>query len=65
MSPTGPGVPDEVPAELATTLPVVIWVHDGPVCVTVVNLPAPHAPRGVCRCPVCRAHDPEEAVRFL
>jgi hypothetical protein len=43
-----------------------IWVHDGPVCVTIVDLPAAHVPRGVCQCPACGgAHDPDGAVRFL
>jgi hypothetical protein len=55
----------EMPSESAAPLPVVMWVHDGPVCVTVVDLPPPYAPRGVCRCPACCAHDPDEAVRFL
>jgi hypothetical protein len=50
-------------AEPATTQ--VIWVHDGPVCVTVVDLPAPHASSGICRCPACLAHHPDRAVRFF
>jgi hypothetical protein len=43
----------------------VIWIHDGPVCVTVVDPPAPHASSGICRCPACRAHDPDVAVSFV
>jgi hypothetical protein len=45
--------------------PMVIWVHDGPVCVTVVDPAPPHAPSGICRCAACRAHDPDAAARFF
>jgi hypothetical protein len=67
--PTAPEEPDgtSLPA-MPATAPVpqtVIWVHDGPVCVTVVDRPSPHAASGVCRCVACHeAYDPDRAVHF-
>jgi hypothetical protein len=58
-----PGADPPAAAGAGTTQ--VIWVHDGPVCVSVVDLPAPHVSSGICRCPACLAHDPDRAVRFL
>ena len=55
--------PDAAPEEPST--PVVIWVHDGPVCVTIVDPPAPHTSSGICRCAACHAHDPDRAVRYV
>lgn len=66
---SGKGPPDPQPPAEGSEVPsgttTVIWVHDGPVCVTVVDLPAPHATSGICRCAACRAHDPDGAVRFF
>jgi hypothetical protein len=45
---------------------MVIWVYDGPVCVTVVDLPPPHVASGVCRCAACGgAHEPDPGARFF
>jgi hypothetical protein len=65
--PPAQDAPDEkppAPAELGPPLTTVIWVHDGPVCVTVVDLPPPHASSGICRCAACHARDPDRAVCF-
>ena len=53
------------PAPAPFPLPMVFWVHDGPVCVTVVDPPSRYASGGVCCCPACRAHDPDQAVNFF
>ena len=66
----GISAPEE-PADSKSPAPrahtqTVIWVHDGPVCVTVVDLPPPHAIGGVCRCAACGGvHEPDRAVRFF
>ncbi len=39
--------------DTATPTTMVVWVHDGPVCVGCVDLPAPCQTGGVCRCPAC------------
>jgi hypothetical protein len=66
MLPPGQEAPEETPLpEPAAPTTMVIWVHDGPVCVTVVDQPLPHVPSGVCRCAACLAHDPDRAVRFF
>lgn len=50
---------DEPPApavhapDSAAPTTMVVWVHDGPVCVRCADLPAPFPPNGVCRCPAC------------
>jgi hypothetical protein len=52
--------------EASAVLQAVIWVHDGPVCVAVVDLPRPHVASGVCRCEACGgAHRPDRAVSFF
>ena len=53
--------PEPEPAS-AAPMTMAIWVHDGPVCVTVVDLPSPHVSSGVCCCPACHAScgDPAE-----
>ena len=43
----------------------VIWVHDGPVCVTVVDLPPPHVSSGVCCCPACHAASADPAALYF
>ena len=43
-------------ASAATSTPqtlTVVWVYDGPVCVTIVDPPAPATHNGVCHCPAC------------
>jgi hypothetical protein len=66
----GISAPDE-PADSRLSAPparaqTVIWIHDGPVCVTVVDQPPPHLTNGVCRCAACGgAHEPDRAVRFF
>lgn len=63
--PPEPEAPAEGPEMPSTPMPMVVWVHDGPVCVTVVDSPAPHATSGICRCAACRAHNPDLAVRWF
>ena len=63
--PHEPHAPDENPQPASVSTTTVIWVHDGPLCVTVVDLPPPHASSGLCRCPACLAHDPDRAIRYL
>jgi hypothetical protein len=64
--PPAQDTPDEDPQpDPAAPMTMVIWVHDGPVCVTVVDLPAPHASSGICRCAACHAHDPDRAMRYF
>jgi hypothetical protein len=44
----------------------VIWVQDGPVCVTIIDQPPPPVRRAVCGCAACdRASNSEPAVRFF
>jgi len=53
----GSSAPAPAPAPQTLT---VVWVYEGPVCVSIVDtppLPAPHD--GVCHCPACHA-----AMRF-
>jgi hypothetical protein len=46
------GADQAKPAAQART-PTAVWVHDGLVCVAVIDLPPPQEPGGVCRCPAC------------
>jgi len=61
---------DDVRQELAAACtpctPVVIWVHDGPVCVTIIDEPARPVRDNCCHCDACRAaqHD-GWTVRFI
>ena len=66
MMPPDDDLPDEAVALPATAarMPVVIWIHDGPVCVTMLDTP-PHVPCGACQCAACRAHDPDRALTWL
>jgi len=59
----GPGEETEVPVAPAP-MATVMWIHDGPVCVTVVETP-PYAPCGACQCAACRAHDPDRTLEYL
>jgi hypothetical protein len=64
--PPAQDAPDQDPAPgPAAPTTMVIWVHDGPVCVTIIDAPPPHVSSGICRCPACQAHDPDRAVRFV
>ena len=63
MPPPEPDASDEKPPESATPTPVVMWVNDGPVCVTTIYVPPP-APRCGCQCAACRVHQPESAIHF-
>jgi hypothetical protein len=58
----------------ATTLPrattpgaaTVLWIHDAPVCVEIVEAPPPVPRDGVCRCAACHAAEfADWAERFL
>ena len=43
-------------ASAATSTPqtlTVVWVYDGPVCVNIIDSPAPVLHDGVCHCPAC------------
>ena len=65
MIPPAQDAPDEAPQPDGTVpTTMVVWVHDGPVCVTVVDHPAQHVSNSLCRCPACLAHDPDRAVRY-
>jgi hypothetical protein len=41
-----------------------VWVHDGPVCVEVIEATPVHD-AGVCRCPACHGTDVDLAALFL
>jgi len=64
MPPPEPDRPGESPAEPEAPTAVVIWVNDGPVCVTTIYTP-PHAPCCACQCTACRVHQPESAIVFF
>jgi len=55
---------DGPPRSPVSEMTVAIWIHDGPVCVTVMDPPPSHAASGICRCPACLAHDPDRALDF-
>ena len=63
MTPTPESRAEDGPTPAATPAPqtlTVVWVYEGPVCVTVVDTPAVAATHdGVCHCPACHA-----AMRF-
>jgi len=62
----GETLPSASPPTKAGPTQVVVWVHDGPVCVAIVDLPTAHVPSGLCRCAACGgAHDPDRAARFF
>ena len=63
MAPRDEDVPEAKPSTPVEPTPMVIWIHDGPVCVTILDTP-PHVPCGACQCAACRAHDPDRAVRY-
>jgi hypothetical protein len=43
--------PEPQPATFHT--PMVVWVHEGPVCVTIIDAPPSRPHRGVCTCDAC------------
>jgi len=44
----------------------VVWIHDAPVCVEIVDSPPPYPRDGVCRCAACHAAEfADWADRFL
>ena len=45
----------EEAANCAPCTPVVIWVHDGPVCVTIIDEPVRPVRDNYCHCDACRA----------
>jgi hypothetical protein len=46
--------------------PVVLWLHDGPVCVRIVDAPRRDLTQSSCRCGGCRAaHHADWAAMFL
>jgi len=47
--------PDDAPRPAGFRLPVAVWVHDGPICVTVIDEPYRELRDGVCRCAGCHA----------
>ena len=63
MTPTPESRVEDSPAPAAAPVPqtlTVVWVYEGPVCVSIVDAPAVAAPHdGVCLCPACHA-----ALRF-
>lgn len=53
------------PAVAATPTPMVIWVNDGPVCVSIVTSQPTYVPGGVCRCGACRSAAPDPAAPYF
>ena len=43
---------DSAPASATQTL-TVVWIYEGPVCVSIVDAPAQAMHDGVCHCPAC------------
>ena len=56
---------ENAPAPLAP-MQTVVWVHDGPVCVTIIDVPPPRRKSAVCHCDACEgASGPDRGVRFF
>jgi len=55
--------PDESPPAPGTPMTTVMWIHDGPVCVTVVDTPL-RVPCNACQCAACRTHQPDLAALY-
>ena len=54
------------PRPAAPRASIVIWIHDAPVCVEIVDAPTPAPRDGVCRCAACHAAELADwAERFL
>ena len=53
-----PAEDTEAPASApaAQTL-TVVWIYEGPVCVSIVDAPAPATHDGVCHCAACHGAD--------
>jgi hypothetical protein len=55
------GAPATAPAtSTSSQTTTVVWVHDGPVCMTIIDPPAPSAHNGVCHCPACHGSMPDD-----
>jgi len=58
MTPTPESRAEAAPAAAAAPAPqtlTVVWVYEGPVCVTVVDNPVDFPHDGVCHCAACHA----------
>ena len=55
--PESPEVPEAgiepPPAPVKRQALTVVWVYQGPVCMTIIDPPAPAKHGGVCHCPAC------------
>ncbi len=55
-----------LPRAVAPRIADVAWVHDGPVCVTIIDGPRPGMHDAYCRCDACQARVmPERASDFI
>jgi hypothetical protein len=53
MEQIDPEAPEQEPRPVAYPLPIVAWIHDGPVCVTIVDTPPVPPRHGICQCEAC------------
>ena len=54
------------PRPTKSNAPTVLWIHDSPVCVEIIDTPPPVPRDGVCRCAACHAAEfADWAERFL
>jgi hypothetical protein len=54
------------PRPAAPQTSTILWIHDAPVCVEIVESPQPKPRDGVCRCAACHAAELADwAERFL
>lgn len=69
QKPARPLVCEEAHQETPATgwnSPVVLWLHDGPVCVRIIDTPWTDPPPTACRCGGCHAGlEADWAERFL
>jgi hypothetical protein len=67
LDPPGTDIDDTpLPRASPGPAPMAVWVHDGLVCVTVVDVPVHESRSGVCRCAACHADEPADwATRFF
>jgi len=59
-----PAAAGEHPSALAEDTTVVVWVHEGPVCVRVEQSP-PQGRCHACQCTACRVHQPDAAFLYF
>ena len=58
--------PPTFPPPTAANWPMVIWLKEGPVCVSIVDEPRHHWHDGICHCGGCRGTlEADWAARFL